>query len=152
MRKSIIGGVVALIAILAAYMAMAGGGKSDATLTTASGPHEISVELAQTPQQRETGLMNRASMPVDDGMLFEFDETRDVAMWMKNTLIPLDMLFLDETGTIIHIKTNAKPLSLDVIPSGGPVRYVLELNGGAAARYEAAVGDILSHAIIGKSG
>lgn len=149
MRKSVIGGVVALVALLVAYMAMASSDESTAILTTSSGPHEIAVELAQTPQQRETGLMNRASMPADSGMLFAFDETRDVNMWMKNTLIPLDMLFIDETGKVIHIKTNAQPLSLEVIPSGGPARYVLELNGGASARYGTAVGDTLAHPVIG---
>ena len=152
MRKSIIGGVVAVVALFAAvFMAVAGSDSSTATLVTASGSHDISVELAQTPQARETGLMNRPSMPADSGMLFQFDETRDVAMWMKNTLIPLDMLFIDETGKVIHIKTNAQPLSLDIIPSGGPVRYVLELNGGAAARLGAAVGDTLAHPVIGQS-
>ena len=152
MRKTVIGGAVAVVALLMAYMAMAGSDKSTAVLNTSSGPHDISVELAQTPQQRETGLMNRTSIPADSGMLFQFDETRDVQMWMKNTLIPLDMLFMDETGKVIHIKTNAQPLSLDIIPSGGPVRYVLELNGGAAARYGTAVGDRLTHPIIGNAG
>ena len=78
-------------------------------------------------------------------MLFDFRETRPVAMWMKNTFIPLDMLFLDERGRVTHVSPNARPESLDVIPSQGPVRYVLELNGGAAARYGVAEGDRLTH-------
>ena len=81
-------------------------------------------------------------------MLFRFDETRNVTMWMKNTLIPLDMLFIDDSGKIVTIKTNAQPLSLDIIPSGRPVRYVLELNGGAAARYDVSIGDRLEHEVI----
>ncbi len=81
-------------------------------------------------------------------MLFDFDENRDVTMWMKNTLIPLDMLFIDETGKVTRVSTNAQPLSLATIPSGGPVRYVLEINGGAAARYGVKAGDRLAHPII----
>ena len=121
---------------------------STATLTTAKGQFPIEVEVADTPGQREVGLMNRESLAEDSGMLFDFGQTRDVDMWMKNTLIPLDMLFLDETGRVVRIAANAQPLSLDIISSGGPVRYVLEINGGAAARYGAARGDSLEHATI----
>ncbi|MEF2074966.1 DUF192 domain-containing protein [Consotaella aegiceratis] len=103
---------------------------------------------ADTPDERATGLVNRNSMPADHGMLFEFGESRPVTMWMKNTLIPLDMLFMDEDGRVTRIATNARPLSLALIPSGEPVRYVLELNGGSAARYGAAVGDQLVHPVI----
>ena len=119
-----------------------------ATLVTQSGRHEIEVEIADTPQTREVGLMNRQSMPADHGMLFDFGASRDVSMWMKNTLIPLDMLFIDETGRVVRVAANARPLSLATIPSGAPVRFVLELNGGAAARYGAKAGDRLEHAIV----
>ena len=149
LRKPLLVAAVATAAVLgAAYFAIAGGDLSEATLVTASGRHPIEVELATTPDTRATGLMNRESMPAGQGMLFDFDESRPVTMWMKNTLIPLDMLFIDETGTVATIKTNAQPLSLDTIPSGVPVRYVLELNGGAAARYGVAKGDRLEHEII----
>ncbi|UIJ73883.1 DUF192 domain-containing protein [Aurantimonas sp. HBX-1] len=149
LRKPLLVAAVAAAAVLgAAYFAIAGGDLSEATLVTATGRHPIEVELATTPDTRATGLMNRESMPAGQGMLFDFDESRPVAMWMKNTLIPLDMLFIDETGTVATIKTNAQPLSLDTIPSGVPVRYVLELNGGAAARYGVAKGDRLEHEII----
>ncbi|WP_327624912.1 DUF192 domain-containing protein [Aurantimonas sp. A3-2-R12] len=151
-RKPIVVAGFAVLALLAAaYFALAGGDLSTATLVTGSGEQKIDVELALTPKDREIGLMNRESMPAGQGMLFSFDPVRPVTMWMKNTLIPLDMLFLDEAGTVIHIKTNAQPLSLDLIPSGGPVKYVLELNGGAAARYGARVGDRLKHEIIPES-
>jgi len=121
---------------------------STATLVTAKGQFPIEVEVADTPSAREVGLMNRESLAEDSGMLFDFGAARPVDMWMKNTLIPLDMLFLDETGRVVRIGANAQPLSLDLIPSGGPVRYVLEINGGAAARFGAAPGDRLEHAII----
>ncbi|WP_294642664.1 DUF192 domain-containing protein [uncultured Aureimonas sp.] len=121
-----------------------------ATLKTSSGAHAIAVEVADTPQKREIGLMNRDSLAEDTGMLFDFHEDREVSMWMKNTLIPLDMLFVDKTGTIVRIARNAKPHSLETIPSGKPVRYVLEINGGAAAGYGAKTGDKLEHPLIGR--
>lgn len=141
--------VAAIVAVLAAgYLAFAAGDLTKAVLHTDSGEHAVMVELALTPEQREVGLMNRSQMPQDQGMLFRFDETRNVSMWMKNTLIPLDMLFIDDSGKIVTIKTNAQPLSLAIIPSGQPVRYVLELNGGAAARYDVSIGDRLEHEVI----
>ncbi|MBO0903842.1 DUF192 domain-containing protein [Jiella sonneratiae] len=148
-KKLLTGLAVALVAVFAAgYFAFAAGDLSKAVLHTATGDHEIMVELALTPKEREVGLMNREELAADHGMLFRFDETRDVAMWMKNTLIPLDMLFMDETGKVVRIKTNAQPLSLDIIPSGQPVRYVLEINGGAAARYGVSIGDRLDNETI----
>ena len=137
--------VLAIAGVLAVTTQSSG---STATLITAKGQFPIEVEVADTPAQREVGLMNRETLPQDTGMLFDFGQTRDVDMWMKNTLIPLDMLFLDETGRIVHIGANAQPLSLDLISSGGPVRYVLDINGGAAARYGAARGEGLEHAVI----
>ncbi|MCB8836702.1 DUF192 domain-containing protein [Aurantimonas sp. VKM B-3413] len=142
-RKIVLGSAIAVVAVLAAaYLAVAGDTTSG-TLVTASGSHDLNLEIAATEEDRRVGLMNRSSMPADHGMLFVFDQTQPVAFWMKNTLIPLDMLFIDESGTVKSIKTNTTPLSLTPIPSGVPVRYVLELNGGAAARYDAKVGDRL---------
>ncbi|KQT86286.1 DUF192 domain-containing protein [Aurantimonas sp. Leaf443] len=147
MRKA--AAFLALIACAGAgYLAFAADRLGTATLVTATGEHPIAVEIADTPKSREIGLMNRDAMPDGQGMLFDFEETRVVTMWMKNTLIPLDMLFIDETGTVTRVAANAKPLSLELIPSGPPVRYVLELNGGAAARYGAKAGDRLRHEII----
>jgi uncharacterized protein len=137
---------------LASVLPAAAASSSEAVLETGAGRHRIDVEVADTPKTREVGLMNRRSMPEDHGMLFDFGETRPVAMWMKNTFIPLDMLFLDERGTVTRVKRNATPQSLDVIPSGGPVRYVLELNGGAAARYGVENGSRLTHPVIGGAG
>ena len=104
-------------------------------------------------ETRRTGLMFREEMAADHGMLFVFDETRMVSMWMENTLIPLDMLFIGEDGTIRTIGRNTKPLSRDIVSSKEPVRYVLELNGGAAARLGIEVGDRVEHeAINGQAG
>lgn len=120
----------------------------NATLVTASGNHRIAVEIADTPQTRETGLMHREELAEGSGMLFDFREIRPVSMWMRNTLIPLDMLFVRENGTIARIARNAVPLDLTPIPSGEPVRYVLEIPGGAADAYATAEGDRLIHPII----
>ena len=105
------------------------------TIVTKGGKnHTFTVELAVTPRQREQGLMNRQEMADDKGMLFAFGETRQVYMWMKNTYIPLDMLFIGKDGKIRTIRQNAEPLSEAIIDSGGPIDYVLELNGGTAKR------------------
>lgn len=95
--------------------------------------HEFVVELALTPAQRSQGLMNRAELPADRGMLFEFGEVREVSMWMRNTPLPLDMLFLAQDGTVSRIHENATPFSDDIISSRGPVKFVLEINGGLSA-------------------
>lgn len=105
--------------------------------------HFFAVELAQTPGQREQGLMDRKSLPLNTGMLFLFDNTEIQHMWMKNTFIPLDMLFADKNGRIVTIAHNTEPQSRKIISSRGPARYVLELRAGTAARLVIKVGDRL---------
>lgn len=103
------------------------------TIVTAAGArHVLAVEIADTPDQRAQGLMNRTEMPPDQGMLFDFAGSREVMMWMKNTPLSLDMLFIDEAGRIRHIAERTEPFSERIIGSGGPVRYVIEVNGGRA--------------------
>ncbi|NSX90919.1 DUF192 domain-containing protein [Agrobacterium tumefaciens] len=120
------------------------------TIETASGKtHDFVAELALDNAQREQGLMFRKSMPPENGMLFDFGEARDVAMWMRNTLIPLDMLFIARDGRITHIHENAVPHSEAIISSRGPVKFVLELNGGTAKRYGIKPGDMVRSAQIG---
>jgi uncharacterized membrane protein (UPF0127 family) len=115
------------------------------TIKTVKGATQnFTVELAVTEDQREYGLMFRKAMPEDHGMLFTFEKTRSVMMWMENTPLPLDMLFLDDAGTITHIHENAVPYSKAIINSGGPVKYVIELNGGAAKKLGLGVGDKVS--------
>jgi uncharacterized membrane protein (UPF0127 family) len=105
------------------------------TIVTKDGKsHAFTVELAITPRQREQGLMHRREMAQDRGMLFAFGETRQVFMWMKNTYLPLDMLFIAKDGKVRAIKENAEPHSESIIGSQGPIDYVLELNGGTAKR------------------
>jgi hypothetical protein len=116
--------------------------KKDLTVWMANGQsHRFEVEVAVTPAEQEVGLMFRKSMPEDSGMIFLNKIDKESTFWMKNTYIPLDMLFVARDGKIIHIKANAKPLSEDFIPSGGPVRAIIELNGGTAARLGIKAGD-----------
>lgn len=133
--------------LLAAGVAQAQGllanfDKGDLAIVTANRRHEFSVELALTPQQHQQGLMFRREMARDAGMLFDFGpRLRRASMWMKNTYIPLDMLFIKADGEIESIAERTTPHSLEPINSRGPVRYVLELNGGTAARLGIAPGD-----------
>jgi uncharacterized protein len=114
---------------------------SELTVQSASGAHKFRIELALSPAQMEQGLMFRRSLAADAGMLFDFKTPTNITMWMKNTLIPLDMLFLDEQGRVFDIHERAVPLSTDMIASNGPARYVVELNGGTAARLGIKPGD-----------
>ncbi len=95
---------------------------------------EFDIYIAQTGPQRSQGLMHIRSMDPHEGMLFAYRQTSRISMWMKNTLIPLDMLFFDETGQVVSIHENATPLSTDIIDSGALVAGVIELNGGAAGK------------------
>lgn len=110
-------------------------------ITTATGPHHFGVEVMRTDAEREKGLMFRRFMPSDRGMLFDFKAEQPVMMWMKNTYLPLDMVFISRDGTVTNVATNAEPLSERIIPSGGPVYAVLELNAGTASRIGLKSGD-----------
>jgi uncharacterized membrane protein (UPF0127 family) len=113
---------------------------SELTVDTAGGPHKFTVEVALSEPQREQGLMFRRSLAPDAGMLFDMDVSQTITMWMKNTLIPLDMLFVDG-GRIVDIHERAVPLSTDIINARAPARYVIELNGGAVERLGIKIGD-----------
>jgi uncharacterized protein len=108
----------------------------------------FTVELAISADQRAQGLMNRKEMAVDQGMLFDFGLTRRVAMWMKNTYLPLDMLFIREDGTISRVAADTVPQSEAIIDSREPVHFVLELNAGTAAKLGIAPGDKVDSATI----
>jgi uncharacterized membrane protein (UPF0127 family) len=106
-----------------------------------SGSHSFLVELAVNEQERARGLMFRKELPDGRGMLFDFKQERDVGFWMENTYIPLDMIFIRADGTIRRIAANTEPLSERTVPSGGPVRYVLEVIGGTARKLGIEPGD-----------
>lgn len=105
------------------------------------------VEVARNDADRAQGLMFRRSMPADQGMLFDFGRVEPISMWMQNTYLSLDMLFIRPDGTIARIAANTEPLSTRTIPSGEPVLAVLELNAGTAARLGIKAGDRVEHPI-----
>lgn len=116
------------------------------TIESANGEtHEFKVELAETESERAQGLMYRRSLNEDSGMLFLYPRSRRTSMWMKNTFIPLDIIFIDEVGRIIRIAERTIPESTQSIPSGGPVKAVLEINAGVSERLGIAVGDQVYH-------
>lgn len=112
--------------------------------------HSFQVEVMRTPDQRARGLMYRNYLPPDRGMLFDFAHSEPVAMWMQNTYIPLDMLFIRADGTVARIAENTEPLSTRTIPSGEPVLSVLEVNGGTAAKLGIKPGDKVEHPLFKK--
>jgi uncharacterized membrane protein (UPF0127 family) len=121
------------------------------SLVVVSGGREIKfdVDLALNDAQRSRGLMFREKLGPYEGMLFDFHQEAPVSFWMKNTLIPLDMVFIAADGTIRHIHPNAVPHSTDTIPSQAPVRGVLEINGGSARLLGIKPGDKVKHPIFG---
>lgn len=110
--------------------------------------HEFQVELALTPAERSRGLMYRRSMPADHGMLFDFEREEMVSMWMRNTYISLDMLFIRTDGSIARIAQHTEPLSERTISSGEPVRFVLELNAGTSEQLGISAGDRVDHRLL----
>jgi len=116
-------------------------------IASKSGVHVFSVEVVDTPEQRAQGLMFRKELPEGQGMLFDFKEDQQVAFWMKNTYVPLDMIFIRGDGRILRIAENTEPLSERLVPSGGPVRGVLEVVAGTAKKMGIAAGDQVAHPI-----
>jgi uncharacterized protein len=115
------------------------------TIAGASGRHAFQVEVARNDAERAQGLMYRRSLAPDRGMLFDFARVQPISMWMQNTYIPLDMIFIRADGSIARIADNAEPLSTRTIPSGEPVLAVLEVIGGTAARLGVKPGDRVEH-------
>ena len=106
------------------------------------GRETFTLEVADTPKAQQLGLMHRRSMPQDRGMLFVFEDERERSFWMKNTHIPLDIIYADAAGIVVSVK-QMKPLDETGVPSDGPARYAVELNQGAARRAGVATGDVL---------
>ncbi len=149
---------IALIMLLSFLMnqsvadSSTGKGLTPLVASTSKGEFTYNIELAVSGEQRTRGLMFRKQMPQDYGMLFDFDRTQKVMMWMKNTYLPLDMIFMRVDGTIAHIVENTTPHSLAIISSRFPVRFVLELNAGEVVRTGMKPGQILRHSVFAKRG
>jgi uncharacterized membrane protein (UPF0127 family) len=133
-------GFVLVSFLLAAGPARAAGLRT-LEIISKSGVHVFSVEIADTEPAREKGLMFRKSLPAGRGMLFDFHREQEVSFWMKNTYIPLDMIFIRGNGRILRIAANAQPLSTKLVPSFGPVLAVLEVSGGTCRRLGIRPGD-----------
>lgn len=121
--------------------------KSTLSIKTASGVRTFRVELADTYASREIGMMWRTSLGRTEGMLFNHPDVAPRAFWMKNTLIPLDIIYIGANGRIVRIARNAQPLTLTPIPSGVPAKAVLEIGGGEAVRQGIREGDVVTHSI-----
>ena len=137
-------------AVLAMFMLPLAACADDTQLLvkSATGEHRFTVEIAADDSTRAQGLMFREELAPDAGMLFDFQEARPVSFWMRNTLIPLDMIFIRSDGTIANIHVNARPLDPTSIPSDGPVEFVLEIPGGRTVELGIAAGDVVEHPLI----
>ena len=145
--------VIAAALAGAALSACAGGSKAQDGLerlevVTGKGTHRFQVEIADNDEERARGLMYRESLAADRGMLFIFERAGPQSFWMRNTLVPLDIIFIGADGRILNIARQTKPLSLKSNPSEGPAQFVLELRGGEAARRGIAPGDRVRHRAI----
>ena len=120
--------------------------RSALEIRSGGGRQWFNIRIADTEPRRELGLMYVTRLPSDEGMLFPEDQPRVMSMWMKNTYIPLDMLFIDTHGRIVCLLANAKPEALDILSCDKPVKAVLEIGGGEAQRRAIKVGDTVIHA------
>jgi uncharacterized membrane protein (UPF0127 family) len=140
---------ISAAAVLVLY-ALSGSGAQAASvqpleIVTKSGVHVFSVEMATTEEEKTTGLMYRKELPDGKGMLFDFSPEQEVSMWMKNTFISLDMIFIRADGRILRIAENTEPQSTKIIPSRGLAKGVLEVIAGTAQKYGIAPGDRVGH-------
>jgi uncharacterized membrane protein (UPF0127 family) len=119
-------------------------------IATRSGVHVFSVEMATTEEEKTTGLMYRKELPDGKGMLFDFSPEQQISMWMKNTYISLDMIFIRADGRILRIAENTEPLSTRIISSGGLAKGVLEVIAGTAQKYGIQPGDRVAHPLFNK--
>jgi uncharacterized membrane protein (UPF0127 family) len=143
-RGVLLGFAVAALAFSAALIdsALANGNPDIVSISTASGVEaRFVVEIARTPAERSRGLMHRDRLDAEEGMLFVYEAEQPVTMWMRDTRIPLDMVFIGAEGTIVKIRERAVPFSEEIINSEKPVIAVLEVNGGTVSRYGIEAGD-----------
>jgi uncharacterized membrane protein (UPF0127 family) len=138
------------VAVIAAFAAIAGSKVQAASfgtleIATKTGVHIFSIEMATTEQEKQTGLMYRKELADGKGMLFDFSPEQQISMWMKNTYISLDMIFIRADGRILRIAENTEPMSTKIISSGGLAKAVLEVVAGTAQKYGIQPGDRVAH-------
>jgi uncharacterized protein len=143
---------VAYWVLLAAVSAVRAAGQDTIEIVTRTGVHAFAVELATNTAERAVGLMFRKELAEGRGMLFDFHDEQPVQFWMHNTYISLDMIFIAGDGRVVRVAQDAKPMSDDLIPSGRPVRAVLEVIAGTARKFGIAAGDRVTGSFFGKSG
>ena len=148
--RSLLAGALALILFGAALPLAAEETLENLEIVTADGPHKFAVEVMRTPEQLSRGLMFRRYMPEDRGMLFDFKTEHPVQFWMKNTYLPLDMIFISKAGRSCRLRRIPSPYRRSLSPPARPVIAVLEVNAGTAARIHADPGDTLHGSIFGK--
>jgi uncharacterized protein len=119
-------------------------------IASKTGVHSFTVEVVANDEERARGLMYRREVPEGHGMLFDFKSEQPVSFWMKNTYVPLDMIFIRADGRILRIAENTKPMSEDLVPSGGPVLAVLEVVAGTAKKFGIQAGDTVSYPIFSR--
>ena len=141
--------VMAAVAVVALPLA-ACSDEGRLVLHSATGDHVFHVEVVDTAETRAQGLMYRTELADDAGMLFDFKDERQVSFWMRNTFIPLDMVFVGADGVVKTIHANARPHDVTAIPSEAPVQFVLEIPGGRAAEIGLQPGDTMEHDRVGK--
>jgi uncharacterized membrane protein (UPF0127 family) len=137
-------GAVIALALLALPTAVLAD-ESKLVLQTATGEYSFNVQVVDTPESRAQGLMFVTELADDAGMLFDFKEERPVSFWMRNTFIPLDMIFVGADGLVRNVHVNARPHDVTSIPSDGPVQYVLEIPGGRSVEIGLQPGDRMEH-------
>jgi uncharacterized protein len=133
--------VAAAVLLFAAVLPAFAGGEGKLDIISKTGVHRFTVELATTDAERTRGLMFRKELPEGHGMLFDFDQEQPVSFWMHNTYLSLDMIFITADGRILRIAENTEPMSDRLVPSGGPVRAVLEVVAGTARKLGISPGD-----------
>lgn len=136
---------IAMAVLLAVAPLAACSDEGKLVLHSATGDYTFNVEVVDTPESRAQGLMYRQELADDAGMLFDFKGEQPVSFWMRNTFIPLDMIFVDAKGVVKNIHVNARPHDPTGIPSDGPVQFVLEIPGGRSVEIGLKPGDTMEH-------
>jgi len=150
-RRAVLAGAAAIVFSDPARAQLATFSKGKLVVETTKGKFPFDIELALTAPQMMQGLMFRRALAAESGMLFDYGSPQPIAMWMKNTLIPLDMIFIANDGKVVDFHERAVPMSLDTIETKVPARAVLEVNAGTVARLGVQVGDIVHHVSFGNA-